>query len=138
MTSSSAEESFPVNVMVIDDDNDIRYAIARILRQCGCEVTEAESVDSALVQLTQQSFDVVFSDIRFRDGQSGEQCLEVVVDQYPQTTVVMMSCSMPSQYKMELKAKGAFDCLQKPVFKDTFLRVLSKIFDTRISQKVAA
>lgn len=138
MTSSSAEESFPVNVMVIDDDNDIRYAIARILRQCGCEVTEAESVDSALVQLTQQSFDVVFSDIRFRDGQSGEQCLEVVVDQYPQTTVVMMSCSMPTQYKMELKAKGAFDCLQKPVFKDTFLRVLSKIFDTRISQKVAA
>lgn len=138
MTSSSAEESFPVNVMVIDDDNDIRYAIARILRQCGCEVTEAESVDSALVQLTQQSFDVVFSDIRFRDGQSGEQCLEVVVDQYPQTTVVMMSCSMPSQYKVELKAKGAFDCLQKPVFKDTFLRVLSKIFDTRISQKVAA
>ena len=138
MTSSSAEESFPVNVMVIDDDNDIRYAIARILRQCGCEVTEAEGVDSALVQLTQQSFDVVFSDIRFRDGQSGEQCLEVVVDQYPQTTVVMMSCSMPTQYKMELKAKGAFDCLQKPVFKDTFLRVLSKIFDTRISQKVAA
>ena len=131
MTTLSSAESPPCLVLVVDDDNDIRYAIARILRQCGCEVTEAESVDAAIARLAEQSYDVVFSDIRFRTGQSGEECLEVVVEKYPHTTMVMMSCSMPSKYKIELKAKGAFECLQKPIFKDSFLRVLQKIAESR-------
>ena len=114
-------------VLVVDDDNDIRYAIARILRQCGCEVTEANSVDSAITSLGTQPFEVVFCDVRFQAGRSGEECLKIVVEQYPQTVMVMMSCAMPGNVKLELKQKGAFECLQKPIFKDTFLRVLQKI-----------
>lgn len=45
--------------------------------------------------------------------------------------MVMMSCAMPGNAKIELKQKGAFECLQKPIFKDTFLRVLQKIDESR-------
>jgi len=124
--------------LVVDDDNDIRYAIARILRQCGCVVTEADSVEVALDGLAEKKYDVVFCDVRFQNGKTGEECLKTVVDSYPATAMVMMSCSMPSQKKIELKQIGAFDCLQKPVFKDTFLRVLDRVGKQQDSKKTAA
>ena len=62
----------------------------------------------------------------------------MVAAEYPSTAIVMMSCSMPSQQKIALKNKGAFDCLQKPIFKDTFLRVLGNIDESRDSLKSAA
>ncbi len=114
-------------VMVVDDDADIRYAIANILRKCDCDVIEATTVEESIDQLQLDSFDVIFSDMRFHGGLGGEDLLEHVVGNFPDIDMVLVSCAMDSRQQAELMAKGAACCLQKPFFRDTCMRVLGEL-----------
>jgi CheY-like chemotaxis protein len=59
-----------VRVLALDDEQDSRELICRILEECGCIVSTAASVDEALSKLEQETPDVVISDIGLpgRDG----------------------------------------------------------------------
>lgn len=124
-----------LSVLVVDDDEDIRYALSNILKKCDCVVTQSESVESARETLTDKHYDVVFCDMRFHGGEGGEEFLEFANQNSPDTNVVLVSCAMDSQRKQELIAKGASVCLQKPFFRDTCLDVLSEL--QHLPQKVA-
>lgn len=116
-----------LDVLVVDDDVDIRYAIANILRKCDCEVVEAASVESAFEALQSNEFSIVFSDMRFHGGLNGVDLLAHVKENYPSVDVVLISCAMDARQKTELLEKGAAYCLQKPFFKDTCLQVISDL-----------
>jgi len=107
-------------VLVVDDDDAMRYGLARELKKCGCTVHECTSVDEALEQL-------VFSDMRFPGGKDGDELLEVTLDQYPATEVILVSCAMDSKRKADLVAKGASLCLQKPIYKDHCIAAFSTL-----------
>lgn len=115
-------------VMVIDDDDDIRAAIARILSRCDCKVTEVCSVEEAIEQLKHQHFDVIFSDLRFGEDQmGGEDLLNYSVKEQPLTKVVLMSSVLRNTQIAVLKEQGAAYCLQKPFFQKTCMEVLENI-----------
>lgn len=114
-------------IMVVDDDADIRYAIANILRKCDCEVSEAATVEESFEQLASKSFDVIFSDMRFHGGLGGEDLLEHVQEHFADIDVVLVSCAMDNRLQAELIAKGASCCLQKPFFRDTCMKVLADL-----------
>ncbi len=123
MSANQVETS----VLVVDDDDDIRYAIGTILKKCGCVVSEAVSVEDALVDLSENKYDIVFSDMRFHGGIGGEALLEFTNKNLPELDVVLISCAMDTQRKKELVAQGAAMCLQKPFFKDACLDVLAQL-----------
>lgn len=52
-----------VRVLTLDDEQDSRELVARILEECKCVVMTAGSVEQALMLLDNHSFDVVLSDI---------------------------------------------------------------------------
>ncbi len=52
-----------LRVLVVDDEEDARLLVKAVLEDCGCVVTVASSVASALQELAQASFDVLVSDI---------------------------------------------------------------------------
>lgn len=116
-----------LRVLVVDDDVDSRYAIANILKKCGCEVVEAESVEGSITELQSNYFDIVFSDMRFHGDLGGEVLLEHMMQNYPNTDVVMVSSSMDKQKNAELIENGASYCLQKPLFRDNCLEVLGRL-----------
>lgn len=113
-----------LNVLVVDDDADIRYAIANILRKCDCIVAEAGSVEEAIDELQAADYQIIFSDIRFHGELGGVDLLAHVVENLLDVRVVLVSCTMNGKQKAELQAKGADWCLQKPFFRDTCLQVL--------------
>lgn len=123
MSATQAETS----VLVVDDDDDIRYAIGNILKKCGCIVSEAISVEDALVDLSEHQYDIVFCDMRFHGGIGGEALLEFTNEHLPELDVILISCAMDAQRKKELQELGAAMCLQKPFFKDTCLDVLAEL-----------
>jgi len=108
-----------LRVIVLDDDEDTRYAIGRILGKCGCEVQEASSVDETLTLLNNGQTDVIFSDVRLPGADGGIELLSIVTEQYSHIQMVLMSCAMDAAMRSELMNKGAVECLQKPFFKDT-------------------
>ena len=55
------------HILIIDDEASLRRTLARILQQASFEVTTAASGQEGLAFLSQQSFDLVYLDIRMPD-----------------------------------------------------------------------
>lgn len=120
-------EHSTLNILVVDDDADIRYAIANIVRKCDCKVNEAGTIKEAIERLQSEDYEVVFCDVRFHGGPGGEELLEYTGQHYPDIHVVMISCWMSGRQRADLIARGATHCLQKPFFQDTCLTVLGNL-----------
>ncbi len=115
------------SVLIVDDDDDIRYALSKIFKKCNCIVNDVASVEDALDELSANHYDIVFSDMWFHGTMGGEELLHTAVQQFEQTMVVLISCSMDAERTALLMSQGAAFCLQKPFYEDTCLEVLSKL-----------
>jgi len=113
--------------VVLDDDEDTRFAISRILGKCDCDVLEASSVDAAMALMSENNVDIVFSDMRIPGEAGGEKLLSVVLKEHPAVDVVLMSCAMDEDARNRYMKAGALDCLQKPFYKDTCMEILNRL-----------
>ena len=113
--------------IVLDDDEDTRFAINRILTKCDCDVLEASSVEAAMALMAGNAIDVVFSDCRIPGEAGGEELLNIVVEKQLDVDVVLMSCAMDANERTRLMNAGALECLKKPFYKETCLIILSKL-----------
>jgi CheY-like chemotaxis protein len=107
-------------VLVVDDDNDIREALADILREEGFLVREAANGQQALAELrTNGRPDVMLLDLMM-PVMSGWQVLQAVRAslEYADLPVVVLSA---------LDAPGCQDYVQKPVSLDRLLSLLDKV-----------
>jgi PAS domain S-box-containing protein len=59
-----------LRVLVVDDASDARELVSHVLRDCGCTVSTAASVDEAMAAFRQQRPDILLSDVGMpgRDG----------------------------------------------------------------------
>ena len=74
-------------ILVVDDNEAGRYAVSRVLRQAGFEVTEAGTGGEALLHVTQDRPGLVLLDVRLPDMSGVEVCRRI--KSLPAT------CSMP-------------------------------------------
>lgn len=123
----NSEKNGRSNVIVLDDDEDTRFAIKRILGKCGCAVFEAESVEEALAITETHKVDVIFSDMRIPGEDGGEELLEQVQEENLDVQVVLMSCAMDAEMTALLMSKGAANCVQKPFFTETCQEILAEL-----------
>ena len=65
------------NILLVDDDDSIRWVLNELLTDLGHKVTQLNSAETALEQLQYQSFDLLFSDVRMT-GKSGMELLKIV------------------------------------------------------------
>jgi len=63
-----------IRILVVDDDPDIRFATARILRNAGYSVEEAESGEDCLKQVKENAPDLVLLDVVMPDIDGDEVC----------------------------------------------------------------
>jgi len=112
------------NVLVIDDDADIRFALKRIIESCDYTVDVADSWAEAAKQLSTLTIDVVFCDLRFPGDVPGDEILRLIKLHYPEIKVVVMSCAMDDSICSSLKSDGASYCIQKPFFKNECKEVM--------------
>ncbi len=64
------------NIVVVDDDENIRQAMQRLLTQWGCDVHTYESAEQAKAKLGDEQVDLLIVDYRLREGKTGGQALE--------------------------------------------------------------
>ena len=126
-----------VKVLIVDDDDHIRFFISEVLRPFNFHLGQAGSVDQALKMMAQTPFDIVFLDVVLPDG-NGLEILEHVMEKRPETVAITMT-GFPSVEDSTKSFKlGALDYLLKPVaygtLKDITQKALEAVECCRLSE----
>jgi DNA-binding NtrC family response regulator len=115
MSDKSHAEETP-RVLVVDDEESIRYMLGNFLSKKGCDVTTASSGEEALELWPDACPDVALIDIVL-PGKDGIALLSDVKQRSPDTEVVLMTCHGSVETAVESIRRGAYDYLQKPFAK---------------------
>jgi len=101
-------------VLVVDDDPVVRKSFDRVLSSKGYAVITAENGEEALTKLSQEKYDVVYTDIRM-PGMSGLEVAEKVKARQPWTPVVIITGYGNDAAEARAKAAGVANFLHKPL-----------------------
>jgi PAS domain S-box-containing protein len=109
-------------ILVIDDEESIRFTFERFLQGAGYEVETAESYKEAFARIAENDFDLIFADI-ILGGETGVDILREVKERRLTSPVVMITGYPTLETASDAVRLGAFDYIPKPVQKETLLHV---------------
>lgn len=115
------------NVLVVDDDQDMRTLLRDVLEDNGYKVTLAPNGQEALKSLREGEYPVVLTDLRMK-GIQGIELLAEIKRSFPDTNVILMTAFGSVETALEAMKQGASDYLMKPVKNDDLLRVTERSF----------
>lgn len=102
------------SILIIDDDDEIRYSLGRVLSSGNYIINEAASGEAGVAAIKKGPFpDLIFLDIRM-GGMSGIEALQHIRGANPQQLVVLMTAFGTAQTAIEAMKFGAFDYIMKP------------------------
>jgi CheY-like chemotaxis protein len=102
-------------VLVVDDDAVVGKSFNRVLSaKKGYIVTTAQNAHEALKQMREQTFDVVFTDIKMT-GMDGVELAEHVKASHPWTPVVIITGYGTTENEVRAKAAGVTEFVRKPL-----------------------
>ncbi|MBI5740176.1 MAG: sigma 54-interacting transcriptional regulator [Nitrospirae bacterium] len=109
-------------ILVIDDEESIRFTFENFLSDEGYEVTTAGDFEEALARLTGADIDVVFTDI-ILGNRTGVDILREVRKRKNNCPVIMITGYPNVETASEAIRLGAFDYIPKPVRQAALLHV---------------
>ncbi|MEK9502088.1 sigma-54-dependent transcriptional regulator [Gaopeijia maritima] len=101
-------------ILVVDDEEGLREALAEKLRHSGHAVETAASAEEALAGLSRIRPDLIVTDLMM-PGLTGLELLEKVQESLPSVGVVVMTGNEDMASAVAAMKAGAFDYLVKPV-----------------------
>ncbi|MCB1194586.1 Flp pilus assembly complex ATPase component TadA [bacterium] len=116
-----------VRVLVVDDDENIRLIVRTALETKGYSVADAEDAEQALISLSNNTFDLLISDIQM-PGMSGVELLQRVKRQYPSIGIVLMTAFNESYDIKEALLDGAEEFIEKPFDVDELYNMIEKTY----------
>jgi NtrC-family two-component system response regulator AlgB len=126
--------SFDLDVLVVDDEKNIRTALAACLDAFGCRVTQAANPEVALAALAQKQHDLAFLDLRL-DGVSGLDVLPKLLQASPSLDVVIITAFATIQTAVEAIQRGARDYIPKPFTPGDIRQVVERIATRRALER---
>ena len=101
-------------ILIVDDEKSIRRALREILEYEKYEVEEAEDGPSGFEKMKNETFDLVFCDIKM-PKMDGLELLEKCQNEGLESPIVMISGHGNIETAVESIKKGAYDFIQKPL-----------------------
>jgi len=101
-------------ILIIDDEEGIRFSLRGILEDEGHEVVEAASGEEGLDLLGTEIPDMIFLDI-WLPGLDGLEVLDKIAEQHKGLPVIMISGHGTIETAVKALKKGAFDFIEKPL-----------------------
>ena len=101
-------------ILIVDDEEDFRETMAKMLRHKGILTETADGCTEALDKFAVEPFDVVIMDVSM-PGLDGIQCLGLVKEKWPSTEVIILTGHASVASGIDGMKKGAFDYCLKPI-----------------------
>ena len=118
------------DILIVDDEADIRLLITGILSDEGYETREAGNSDDALEALRARRPNLVILDIWLDNSKlDGLQLLEVIKSEHPGVPVVMISGHGTIETAVKAITRGAYDFIEKPFKSDRLLLIIERAIE---------
>ncbi|MEM7031241.1 MAG: response regulator transcription factor [Chloroflexota bacterium] len=101
-------------VLIVDDEDTIRYFLRLELEDQNYEVWDAESGEKALQLIESHSFDVALLDLRLSTNIGGLEIMARLRDKAPQTSVIIITAHATLNSAIDALRQGAHDYVLKP------------------------
>jgi two-component system, NtrC family, nitrogen regulation response regulator NtrX len=126
------------DILVVDDENDIRQLVSGILQDEGYSTRTAADSDSALSAIAARRPNLVFLDIWLQGSRlDGLQLLDTIVQQHPEVPVVMISGHGNIETAVAAIKRGAYDFIEKPFKTDRLVLVADRALEnSRLKREV--
>lgn len=110
-------------VLVVEDDPDLQWRLARMLTLRGNRVVGTSSGEAALELIRQWPVDLVLVDDGL-PGMSGVELARAIRDSYPDIPVVIMASNESQESRIAAKVAGAVAVVTKPFRLEVLIELL--------------
>jgi two-component system nitrogen regulation response regulator NtrX len=126
------------DILIVDDEADIRELVAGILQDEGYETRTARDSEDALTSIRSRRPNLVFLDIWLQGSKlDGLQLLDAVKVEHPDLPVVMISGHGNIETAVAAIKQGAYDFIEKPFKADRLMLVADRALETsRLKREV--
>ena len=125
---SNKEGSSSLNILIVDDEADLRSAVRTIINESFLQpvnIKEADNAETALRFVDQEDYDFIFMDVRM-PGMSGLDALSKIKSMDPRIMVVILTAHSNLQDAVKAIKNGAYDYLTKPIDTVSVLKILNE------------
>lgn len=123
----------PLNILIADDEPDLRKYIIHILQQNDQEAKQFTEVDNgkqAIEKLKNQAFDLILLDVKMPE-MDGLEALGKIIEMEVNAFVVMITAHANVRDAVHAIKLGAYDYLEKPLDKDKITEIFKKAVEAR-------
>lgn len=114
-------------ILIVDDEENARVALSKILAHEGYDVSSAANGLEALNFLRNRDVELIITDINMPE-MNGLTFLREINRCHPQSSVIMITAYGEVESYLEAMDLGAFEYINKPVKYDDLKKVMNKIF----------
>ena len=123
-------------ILLIDDEKDIRFAVHEILKENNFFVREADTVEKALSEIKKKLPDLVILDVLLDEkNRDGIHILKFIKSLDADLPVIMISGHANIQIAVDSIKHGAFEFLEKPFNKDRLLNFVNRALENSSLKK---
>jgi two-component system nitrogen regulation response regulator NtrX len=126
------------DILIVDDEADIRDLVAGILDDEGFKTRTARDSDTALAEISTRRPNLIFLDIWIQGSRlDGLQLLEQIKREHAEVPVVMISGHGNIETAVAAIKRGAYDFIEKPFKADRLILVANRALETsRLKREV--
>ena len=118
-------------ILVIDDNPDIRFLICNILKEQKFNVRSAANYDQAVLEINKRLPHLAIIDIKLdKHDKDGIDLLKLVTKKNKSTPVIMISGHATVQIAVEAIRLGAYEFIEKPFSKEKILNYVNRAIES--------
>ncbi len=122
-------------IMIIEDDEEMRFSLNDFLKQEGHEADSAPDGSDAFRKLAQEPFDIVITGIR-KPGLAGLDILPAIKRLQPEASLIFIRGFGSKDLHPPSSEGGASDNLGKPVYFEQLKKLIQEVEDNLPQRKI--
>lgn len=124
------------NILIIDDEENLRKLLARVIELEGYTVFQAGTAREGMKLLSKENVNVVISDVKLPDG-NGVELAGRIKKEYPAIEIIVLTAYGTIPDGVKAIKNGAFDYLTKGEHQEKIIPLLSKATEkASLQQKI--
>ena len=120
-------------ILVIDDNPDIRFLVCNLLEEQNFKVRTAANYDQAVLEINKRLPDLAIVDIKLdKPDKDGIDLLKLIINKNKNLPVIMISGHATVKVAVEAIRLGAYEFIEKPFSKEKIINYVNRGLESSV------